>query len=252
MIMLAYSLNRFMEIPTRTLELQLPGLYLEFEINDSILTAILVAGLTAVGTDWLLRDHPARQNQHIIPHLMLPAVTALVIGIPLNQFASGIAWWLGLLTGTVILLMVLVAEYIAIDALDARQPLAAAGLSAVAFTIYLILASAIRAGGIRLFFNLPMLVVATWLVSLRSINLRLHGPWVVYESAIIALVVGQLAAAIHYWPLTPVRFGLILLGPAYALTSLFGGLIEERTTRDLVIEPAVVLGISWLGALLLV
>jgi hypothetical protein len=79
----------------------------------------------------------------------------------------------------------------------------------------------------------------------------LHGPWVVYESAIIALVVGQLAAAIHYWPLTPVRFGLILIGPAYALTSLFSGLIEEKPTRMLLIEPAIVLGFSWLGALFL-
>ena len=108
-----------------------------------------------------------------------------------------------------------------------------------------------RAAGTRLFFILPALVVATWLVSLRSLNLRLHGVWVVYESAIVALVVAQLAAAIHYWPLTPIRFGLILLGPAYALTSLFSGLIEEKPARKLVVEPAIVLGLSWLGAVLL-
>ncbi len=163
----------------------------------------------------------------------------------------GIAWWAGLLAGVVLLVLVFIAEYIAIDTQDVRHPLAAASLSAVAFAIYLVLATTMRGAGIRLFFILPALVVVTWLVSLRSLNLRLHGLWVVYESAIIALVVGQLAAAIHYWPLAPIRFGLFLLGPAYALTSLFSGLIEEKPTRKLLVEPAIVLGLSWLGAILL-
>lgn len=250
-IMLAYALNRFMEIPTRLLELQLPGLYLEFEINDSILTALLVAGLAAAGTDWLLRDHPGRNNQRVLPHTLLPAVTALVIGIPLNQMTFGISWWGGLLAGTILLVLVLVAEYIVIDTQDTRQPLAAASLSAVAFAIYLVLATTLRGAGTRLFFILPALMAATWLVSIRSLYLRLHGLWVVYESAIIALIVGQLAAAIHYLPLTPLRFGLILLGPAYALTSLFSGLIEEKPPQKLLIEPAIVMGIAWLGALIL-
>ena len=108
-----------------------------------------------------------------------------------------------------------------------------------------------RAAGTRLFFILPALGVATWLVSVRAMNLRLHGEWVVYEAGIISLVVVQFAAAIHYWPLAPIRFGLILLGPAYALTSLFIGLIEEKSARKLVVEPVIALGLSWLGAVLL-
>lgn len=250
-IMLAYALNRFVEIPAQVIELQIPGLYLAFEINDSILTALLVAGLAATGADWLLRDHPGRNKQRVFPHMLLPAVTALAIGIPLNQMDFGIAWWAGLLAGTILLVLVFMAEYIVIDAQDVRQPLAAASLSAVAFAIYLVLATTLRGAGTRLFFILPSLIAATWLVSIRSLYLRLHGLWVVYESAIIALIVGQLAAALHYLPLTPLRFGLILLGPAYALTSLFSGLIEEKPTPKLLIEPAIVIGISWLGALIL-
>jgi hypothetical protein len=250
-IMLAYALNRFMEIPAQTVAIQIPGLFLEFEVNDSILTALLVACLAATGADWLLRDHPGRQNQQLFHHLFLPAATALVIGVPLNQMDFGIAWWAGLIAGMLLLVLVLVAEYIVIDKQDMRQPLAAASLSAVSFAIYLVLATALRAAGTRLFFILPALIIATWLVSLRSLNLRLHGLWVVYECVIIALVVGQLAAALHYWPLAPIRFGLILLGPAYGLTSLFSGLIEEKPTQKLLVEPAIVLGLSWLGALIL-
>ncbi len=250
-IMLAYTLNRFIEFPAQTITLQIPGLFLEFVVNDSILTAVLVAGLAATGANWLLRDHPGRNQQQLLPNMLIPAVTALVIGIPLNQMAFGIAWWAGLMAGTLLLVLVFAAEYIVIDAQDARQPLAAASLSAVAFAIYLVLATALREAGTRLFFILPAIMAATWLVSIRSLYLRLHGLWVVYEAAIIALIVGQLAAAIHYWPLSPIRHGLILLGPAYALTSLFSGLIEEKPRRTLFIEPAIVVGLSWLGALIL-
>lgn len=250
-IMLSYALGRFIEIPAQTIALQIPGLFLEFKVNDSLLTALLVAGLAATGADWLLRDHPGRERQMLLPHLLLPAVTALVIGIPLNQMDFGLAWWAGLIAGMLLLILTLVAEYIVIDAQDVLQPLAAASLSAVAFAIYLVLVTALRAAGTRLFFILPALILATWLVSLRSLNLRLHGLWVVYECLIIALVIGQLAAALHYWPLAPIRFGLILLGPAYALTSLFSGLIEEKPSQKLILEPVIVLALSWLGALIM-
>lgn len=250
-IMLVYALNHFMEIPEQTIELQIPGLFIQFELNDNLIAALLVAGIAAAGADWLLRDHPARHQQLLFPHMLLPATTALVIGIPLNQMEFNPAWWIGLLMGTVLLVLVLAAEYIVIDSRDVRQPLAAASLTAVGFALYMVVAVALRAAGTRLFFILPALILATWLVSLRSLNLRLHGEWVVYESAIVSLVVVQLAAAIHYWPLSPIRFGLILLGPAYALTSLFIGLIEERPAKKLVIEPLIVLGLSWLGAMIL-
>jgi hypothetical protein len=252
MIMLAYALNRFMEIPPRTIQVQLPGLFIAVEINDSSITALLVAGLTAVGVDWLLRDHPAHKNQRIIPHILLPAITALIIGIPLNRLSFGLGWWAGLLAGTSLLVLVIVAEYIAMDPLDLRQPLASAGLSAVTFAIFLILASTLRAAGARLIFLLPAIGIVTWLVCLRSLHLRLHGEWAVYESAIVSLLVIEVAAAIHYWPLSPIRFGLLCLGPAYALTSLFNGMIEEKQIRELIVEPLVVLIVAWIGAVILV
>lgn len=247
-IMLVYALNHFMGLPTRRIELQIPGLFVRFELTDSVITAMLAAGIAAAGTDWLLRDHPVRNKQRLFPHLLLPAVTALVIGIPLNQMEFSLVWAIGLLAGTILLVLVLVAEYIVLDTQDVRQPLAAASLTAVGFATYLVLATAMSAAETRLFFLLPAVGIATWLVSVRSLSLRLHGEWVVYEAAIVSLVVVQMAAAIHYWPLTPLRFGLILLGPAYALTSLILGLIEEKPVRKLVIEPVIVLALAWASA----
>jgi hypothetical protein len=83
------------------------------------------------------------------------------------------------------------------------------------------------------------------------INLRLHGEWTLIESAIIALVVGQIAAAFYYWPLAPMTFGLVLLGPAYALISLFCNLIEEKPFRQVVLEPIVSILIAWGAAFII-
>jgi hypothetical protein len=248
MIVLAYTLANFVVIPEQDISAQVPGFYLDIPVNIDTLTAILVAGLMASGSDWLLRDHPALKGRSSFPHWILPALTALVIGVPLNQLPYGLLWWGGLLLGTLVVVLVLIGEYISIDTVDVRQPLASAGLSAVAYTLFLVLVSALRSEELRLFFIVPILTVAVWLVCMRAMHLRLHDEWTVYEAAVVAFIVGQIAAAFHYWPLSPISYGLILLGLAYALTSLICGLIEERPLRQIIWEPAITIVVTWSAA----
>lgn len=251
MIVLSYTLARFIALPSWQISSQLPGLYIELTIDVNLITSVLVACMTAAGATWLMRSHPAAQGKQSIVHAILPALTALVIGIPLGGVPVGLGWWLGLVSGAFILVLVLIAEYIAVDPLDIRFPFANAALSAVSFAIFLVFAGALRAGGVRLLYNVPALVFAAWLVSLRVTNLRLHGEWTIYESAIIAFVIGQITAAFNYWPLTPVTFGLVLLGPSYALISLFCNLIEQKPTRSVVIEPVISILIAWGAAVII-
>ncbi len=251
MIVLSYTLARLIHLPAWQISRQLPGLYIEFSVNVNMIISILAAGMTAAGANWLVHSHPAAVGKQSVQHSILPALTALAIGIPLGSVPVGIGWWLGLIFGAGILVLVLTAEYIAVDPQDDRLPFASAALSAVSFALFLVFAGALRAGGIRLLFNVPALVFAAWLVSLRVINLRLHGIWAIYESAIIAFVIGQVTAAFNYWPLTPIAFGLALLGPSYALISLFCNLIEEKPFRNVIFEPAISLIIAWGAALII-
>jgi hypothetical protein len=251
MIVLAYTLERFIDLPAWEISRQLPGLYLELSIDVNLVIPVLVAGMTAAGANWLMHEHPAAQGQHISVHTILPALTALVIGIPLNGIPVGIGWWIGLISGAFILVLVLIAEYIAVDQNDEQLPIASAALSAVSYALFLVLAGALHSAGVRLLYNVPVLVLAAWLVSLRVTNLRLHGEWTVYESAIIAFLIGQITAAFNYWPLTPITFGLALLGPSYALVSLFCNLIEEKSLRQVVFEPVISILIAWGAALIL-
>jgi hypothetical protein len=248
-ILLAYVLARFVDLPTRDLIVQLPGLFLSIPINMRTAVAFLAAGMMASGADWLLRDHPAFHNQRTFQHWILPALTAWVVGFPLYQLPMGGLWWAVFAIGGVVLILVLVAEYIILDPADARHGLASAGLTAVSFTLYLILAIFLRSAGLRLFWTVPALVLAAGLVSLRTLHLRLRGQWKVFEVAMICLAVGQLAAALHYWPLSPVPYALAMLGPAYSLTSLSAGLAEGEPLRRALLEPGLVLLILWGGAL---
>jgi len=251
MIVLAYTLARIIDLPSWQISRQLPGIYVEFTVDVNLITAVIVACLTFSGAYWLMNNHPAARGKQSLAHAILPALTALAVGIPLGGISVGLGWWIGLISGALILVLVLIAEYIAVDPQDSRLALASAALSAVSFALFLLFAGALRAGGIRLLYNVPALVFAAWLVSLRVTNLRLHGVWTVIESAIIAFLVGQIAAAFNYWPLTPVAFGLVLLGPSYAFISLFCNLIEEKPLRSTVVEPVVSIIIAWGIALII-
>jgi hypothetical protein len=242
-ILLAYALARFIDIPPRSFEFEFLGIYLPVELNTYTLVSFLVAGLTATGADWLLRAHPHLEKKNTVEHWILPALTAWVIGFPLFQLPLGFRWWAGFFLGAVLLILVMIAEYITVDPNDIRHPIAAAGLIALSFSLFLMLSIAIRFAGLRLVLVLPALTLASWLVSLRTLHLRLKGVWAFIQAGLIALINAQFIAAMHYLPLTPVTFGIILLAPVYALTSLFANLIEETPIRRAIVEPALIFAI---------
>jgi hypothetical protein len=249
MILLAYAVSRFVNISPRELGLQLPGFYLGFQVNIRTLVALLVAGITATGADLMLRDHPGLGSKRTWEHWLLPALTAWTLGIPLNQLPVGSQWLVSFVIGGALLMLVLVAEYIAVDPQDERYPLASAGLTAVSYALFLILAIALRSSGIRLFLILPALTIAAGLVSLRTLHLRLSGQWLFLPGLAITLIVAYITAAFHYWPLSPITFGLAILAPAYSLTSLVGALYEGEPFRKAIVEPAIVLLAVWGAAL---
>jgi hypothetical protein len=244
-ILLAYALLPFIQLPERILILQIAGIAFEFKINFFTIIVIINMGMAAAGTDWLLSDHPRQANQRIYQHWLIPALTTWVIGVPLSTLAIGPRWWAVFAFGGFLLVLVLVSEYITVDPYDTRHAPAAVGLTAVSYALFLILTITLVAAGTRLYVLLPGLGLAVFFVTLRNMNLRLGSRWYFVWAAASALVVGQIAAALHYLPISPVRFGLIILGLAYSLASVAGSLEEGRTWRDLWLEPAIMLAILW-------
>lgn len=250
-ILLAYALSRFIDIPSRELSIQLPGIFLNIQINTRTFVALFVAALTGSGADWLIRDHPALGKRSTIPHLLLPALTALVLGFAITQMPIGPLWWIGFLVVGAVLIVVLIAEYNVVDPYDPLHPLATITLTAISYALFLALAVSIKNSGFRLFVTLPIITVAVWLISLRTMNLRLLGKWALVQAGIVALLTAQLAAAFHYWMISPVVYGLLLLAPSYALVSLLTSMEEGTPFRSAVIEPMIVLVVVIVVAVLL-
>jgi hypothetical protein len=240
-ILLAFALTRVIAAPHYNIHLPLGKLDLNFSFNLDTLIVLLAAGLTAAGVDWLLSTHPSLEEGESREHWLLPTLTVLVTGIALYTLPPTAVWWLGFALGAVILVVVFFAEFVVVDPTDLRYPLATAILTVLAFVIFLILAVALRASNARLVLVAPALFVGGGLAALRTLHLRLNERWEYAWAIGIAVIAAQLGAALHYMPLTPVRFGLALLAPVYALTILSVSLAEGNPFRRAFVEPAVML-----------
>lgn len=247
-MVLSYALAHLAGGPGVTLAVQLPGFYFAYSLTVGTAMTLMAGGLTATGMDWLLRSHPGLSGRRTIEHWMLPTLTAVIVGIVLDVLPPGPAWWIGLVAGALILVAVVIAEYIAVDPGAPSYALASAGLTALSYTLFLLFVIALRLGGARLFLVVPAVLIASGLVALRTLHLRLSERWEYPWALAIGLVCAQIAASLHYWPLSSLQFGLAALGPLYALTTLAVALSEEVPVEAAVREPTVILGVLWASA----
>lgn len=235
-----YAMIPFVEFPTRQFSINLALLTLNFSLNFNFLISILVALLAALGSDWLIQSHPHRDSRSLIRHGFIPALTAWVIGIPLGSLAIGLEWWAVLALSGLLLILVFISEYIVVDPHSAANMPASMGLTAVSFALFLTLAIAVHAAGIRLFLLLPTLVLSLFLLVLRSINLRSpYGQWNYFWTVGISFFIGQLVIGLHYLSIKPITFGLIIVAISYPLTIFAANLEEGLNGRKLWSEPMI-------------
>jgi hypothetical protein len=246
-IMLAYTLAKFVNIPPQLIPIEMAGISLPIIFQADTIVALLVAGMMATGADWILRGHPGLANRSTAPHWLLPALTAWIISLPLNALPFNGLWWLAFSGGILLVVLVLIAEYIALDPADARQPVAAAGLSGLAYTLFLILGISVASIDLRLYLRLPAVLLGGALVSVRVLQLNTR-QWKWAMASVSGLVITQLAAGLHYHPITPVSYGLALLGPVYAINTFLTNYQENQPLRGAVLLPGVILAAVWVLA----
>ena len=234
-VLMAFALTRLIQSPRFTLTLDLPGFYFAFPITLSTFMTLLAAALAAAGMDWLTRETAEPGKKANLEHLLLPTITT----------------WSGFAFGAVLLTAVFLAELVTTTPSAPSYAFARAGLTALAYALFLILAASLRFAGARLFILVPALFIFAGLISLRTLHLdgtdRWDFPWAIG----IGLVCTQIGAGLHYWAITPVQFGLALTGPLYALTMLSMSLAENIPVRRAVVGPAVVMSLAWAAAVLL-
>ncbi|HET6821848.1 MAG TPA: hypothetical protein VFH34_04315, partial [Anaerolineales bacterium] len=165
-VLLAFALSRLIQAPEFNVEIQLPGFFFLLPLNLTAAMSVLTAGLTATGMDWLLREHPSLRGRPTYQWWLLPTLTTFVIGVPLSILPTGAAWWMSFLIAGVFLFFVFVAEYIVVDPGAPYYAISMAGLTAISYTLFLVLSVALRYGTIRLYILAPGLFLAAALASL--------------------------------------------------------------------------------------
>ncbi len=244
-ILLGYVLGQFINTPSTTYSIQVLGIYIPFRINFNNLVGLTIAAMTAAGTSWLMENHPYRDQESILPHMILPTMTAWILNILLSNLQISPTWWVYFMVGALFLLIVIWLEYIVFDPEDYRQPFAATGLNALSIAGFLVLVVSLRSTNFRLLFLLPPIFAAGGLVNLRASHLQLKNRWLLPQALTCGIVITQLAAALHYLPVSALQFGVFLLGPLYTFTNLTINLEQRLPIRQALTEPAAALVLIW-------
>jgi hypothetical protein len=122
-------------------------------------------------------------------------------------------------------------------------------LTALSFSLVLIIAITIRAANLRLFLTASIIPLVYAFFGMRVLQLRLGGVWPLKWTIVAGLISAQVTIALYYWPLSPIRFGLLLLAPCYALIGIASALEEGSSVEDIYLEPLVVMGLLILLAI---
>jgi len=199
---------------------------------------LLVAGLAALGTDGVLRSHPASpfaRPDDTAAFLILPALLTLGGGLFLEDVVSGY-WSLGAAFATIPLFAALLyGQYLSVDA---RSPVytparlvanVATYVTAFAFFAVVyefevgLLATAFCVGVVSLLLSLEML---------REVELEPR-PTLLYSTA-IATVLAQVTWSLHFLPLESFLAAAFLLLCLYVAT----GVVQNHLLRQLDLPTA--------------
>lgn len=230
-ILFSYVLMPYIRSKGQDINFSLFNIAFQFQLNFSLLISIASGIMAAVGTDWVIHDHPKLNSQSTVPHLITPSITAWAIGIPLNLISLGPQWWVSFMLGSSVLLLSIIAEYIAIDTEDARYPTAVMFITALISAQLSILLISLRAARYRLYsyflISLPLFFFFT------SRILQFHNKQKMnYEKAVvITLFVSQWIIGLHFWPLPPLSFGLAIVGPAYFIYTIITPMNLDQKKR---------------------
>lgn len=252
-ILLAFALSRFLDLPTRSYGTTIFGSPLGIELNGPVLMLLLVAALISTGADSLIRSHPARAGRpeaRTAAHWILPGATAVVLGAALNQAPAGPIWWLGLGLTALALILVLVAEYTVVDHHDPAWDLAALGLTALAYVLALILFALLRSLGARALISASIGGMVAAALAWRLFTLKAAAPSrAALYAAVVGVVVAEAIWALNYWRVVPRSAGLLAMIPFYLAVGLSQQHLLASLTRRIWLEYIVVGGLGLAVAL---
>ena len=241
LILLAYGLMRMIELPTLEAELSVLGLLIEISFRAQTMMLILCAALAVAGTDWLIQDHPQRQQRiYAAEHWIIPALAAVALGVILVRIPDGPPQWIGMILGAILLIAFLSAEYIVFDPGDARYGVVVSGLYGLALLLLAGTFFAMQTVGLRALYSGPIVFFASAAISGRLFLLAFPGKPTWVWAAIVGILTAQISLGLHYWPLSPLQTALLLTLLTYWLQQMISAHITHGMTRTDLWENSII------------
>jgi hypothetical protein len=249
LVLITLSLVRLVVLPEFSFSFSTMGLLIEFKLNTRLIFLFLAAALTTAGTDWLVRSHPGFQSgSQSFQHWIIPMLTAYAGGALVTQLPAGSAMWIGLGLIVILLISVLITEFIVVSPQDERYTSATVSIFALAFLLLTGGYFVLRSAGIRILFSFPIILIMTTAVAWRLLLLRSPEPSILPHAVSIGLILAEIHAGLHYFPVPPLQESLLLFILSYAGIGLMSLHLEDRISRRSLTEY----GLISLVALLMV
>ncbi len=240
------------ELPTRAATVLFLGSPLTITLTTDSLLLILIPVLTCAGVDWVLREHPdvrAGEVPFLFPFWIAPAFAALAVSTLLTRIPTWPLWLVVLALGVVIIAALVFAEYVSLSPNARGYASARLVLTSVSYAIAFALFTLVYSTRERSIISatLTSLIAAGLALDLMAphiVGLRNAGLF----AGIIGLLVGQATWALNYWNISNWSAGVVLLAVFYALIGLAQQYFQDRLTRGVLAEFAVVTAIALLVA----
>jgi len=163
-------------------------------------------------------------------------LAALGVGAILAGLPGWPAWPVGLALGGLLIYAVLYAEFVVWDPADPRTVTASFGLRWLGILLTVGIAFAVRAGGLRAVFSVPLLFAGTGLVCWRVLELERTRRSIWPYAVTAGWMTAQLAWGLHYWPLEPIAAALLLGLAGYVSIGLGRAHLLGRAERRTIYE----------------
>ena len=256
-LLLALAVARLLEVPARPFQISVLGSPLGFNLSETTILVLIIAGMAATGVESLVRAHPLARApvanggvQRTVVFWIVPALLTMALAAWLSRISNVGLWTLGLLAAAVLIPLALLAEYAAVSPEQRRDTWLQWVYSVLIHLVGLILFSVLYDARLRGLVEAPLLFIAAtllasrlfWALTDRTRRAILYG-------AVAGLPVGQLALVLNYWPLSGLQGGLVLLLAFYVMV----GLLQHNLTSG-GLEKRMVLeygGVALLGMLAL-
>ncbi len=249
-IVLTPVLIRFVNISPRTLTFEILGSPISFELTGTWLTVTMLAAMSCMGANALIRTHP-RMVQPNPPRLftfwILPGLTGLNAALLLQQASTWPVWWAGLFLAGSAIALVVVAEFSTVDPLILGYARARLILNVVAYALAFSCFAVIYNTRGRSLVTAPSVSVVGLILAFELLNTtEVQFRRVLLYSLFVALLLGESAWALNYWRLSAPAGGMILMLIFYSAVGTVQQLFLNRLTRRTLVEFAVVSAIAFL------